>query len=601
MNASVVSAILRKPLVNSPRTRRYQEALDRAVDELKRATVRETTPFYATFTGRESTSRLCQTAFCWHSTLSRHHGDGELLRCFESGLRYHLDSIRDDGLMGTFGLNGETWAHGWDIEGLIYGLILCGDALDPKLVALARERFALSATRHAKLVETGGSIGTYGNQRLVYALGLYLYGQFLEKPDWVRTADELAYDALPKVLDESGQVIEQHGPCMHYSYTAFSYAWLNLVVRGDTSHHERLLRCLDWFRRRHTRSLYPMAGPSARQHYETMPRITLDLWPAAEQFAHVDPTLREFVDSAATRIEGAAGKDDVARCAQASAHGASVLMWAMLMAQEELQPDRLRPAFFTRYYERTKLAGRSPLKYALVHRRYQTHFNVRDFLPFSGIQTWALDDEPPIIHPTRQFPSTTQAWGLDTARQGVSHNWGLYGAGLMAADACFSEAKSDGDITFLVARYDWLWKLVFFTELSTVQLEFGNGGARRTLWTLNRIEPAEPELADGVTRFKGRRACLHSTVVTRPALVESGGVRQLAYECEDGVAAFALSDGSFRFEGGQPLVDRALRFSDAAGRYEVTLHEGFLRTDNPGNFSIDVWQLAHHGTTARLV
>jgi hypothetical protein len=310
------------------------------------------------------------------------------------------------------------------------------------------------------------------------------------------------------------------------------------------------------------------------------------------------------VDRAATRIEGAAGKDEAALCQQASAHGGSVLMWAILMTQEDAVVARAKPATirsFTRYYERTKLAGRSPLKYALVHRRYQTHFNVRDFLPFSGIQTWALDDEPPIVHPTRQFPSTTQAWGLDTARQGVSHNWGLYGAGLMAADACFSEAKNENELSFIIARYDWLWRLVFFTDLSTVVLEFGQGGSRRTLWTLNRIESAEPAVGDGLVRFKDRRACLHATVATRPAVIASQGVRQLAFDCGSGLAAFAFSDDSFRFEGGEPLTERKFRFADATGRYEVTLHEGFLRKDNPGNFSIDVWQLTFRGTTAQRI
>ena len=640
-----LSAILLRPLADTPRTRAYQAALDREVDTLLAtadldrgllgtrglALPHETVPdyweladparaaatppaaaaAYAANSGRAGTALLCRAAFCWHSPLSQHHRAPALLRFFAAGLRCHLGSVRRDGLMGSFGLNGHIWAHGWDIEGLIYGLHFCGDALDPALLAHARATLARTAARHAGLLATPDALGTYGNQRAVYALGLYLYGQYLARADYVRDADTLFADVLPKVLDDSGQAVEQYGPCMHYSYTAFIYVWLNLALRGERAHDERVARCLEWFRWRHTESFYPLAGASARQYYETVPHSMSDLLPAAEALAPRAPALRAWFDRALAAANPGAPGDDLARYAHVSQHGASTLMWAMLVASAaEPAPAAATPppAPVSRYYERTLLAKRSALKYVLVRRRYQTQVALTDWLPFSGLQTWALDDEPPILHPTPLCPSTTQAWGLDTARQGVSHNWGFYGAGLMAADACFSEAKAPGELCFLVARYDWLWRLVFFTDLSTVVLEFGRGGPRRTLWTLNRVAPAEPAIAPGVVRFAGRRACLHSSVAAPPTLVEiaatdkwSRGVRQLAYECGTEWAAFALSDNSFRFAPSQPLTDRVLRFADAAGEYEVTLHPGFLQADNPGNCGIDVWQLTYHGTTARRV
>lgn len=633
--------ILKKRIARTARSQRYQEALDWKIDALKKTwdlergltgtrgmtlpheTIRgywslpdaerkALTPppvqaIYEAHGGREGTSRLCEAAFCWHSPLSRHHGDPDLLRFFSSGLRFFVDSIRDDGFLGMLGFNGLGWAHGWDIEGLIYGLTFCGDALDPALVARTRERFRLSAQRHASLPDKPEGIGSYGNQRCVFALGLYLYGQFLDDPGLVQLADRYWRDAMPCVLDESGQVIEQHGPCMHYSYTSFFYAWLNFAIRGDTGGRQRIVDGLNWFRWRQTESLYPMAGPSTRLYYETMPAVVCDLWPAAEQAASADPSLREFVDRAAAK----AAKDAASVFTQAFHHGASVLMWAALMTQDETaaaKPAGAAAAGVTRFYARTRLLKRSPLQYALVRRQYQTHYNFTDYLPFSGIQTWAFGGEPPILHPTPLFPSTTQAWGIDTARQGVSHNWGLYGAGALGIDSHFGEAKADDGISFLIARYDRLWRLVFFTDLSTVALEFGDCGPRRTLWTLNRNEPAEPRIGDGTVRFANRQACLHTTVASRPHLAASSldheqarGVRQLVYDCGGGVAAFALSDDSFRFLPGQPLADRVFRFSDAAGRYEAALHDGFLKTENPGNFSIDVWQLGHHGTTARRV
>jgi hypothetical protein len=343
---------------------------------------------------------------------------------------------------------------------------------------------------------------------------------------------------------------------------------------------------------------------------ETVSKMFSDLWPAAEQLAHMDPSLREFVDRAMAAVHSASAPDEHAPPGPASHHAGSPLIWAMLMTQEDSKvPAALRPPLRALgRYDGILLTKRALLKYVLVRRRYQTHFNYTDFLPLSGIQTWALDNEPPIIHPTPLFPSTTEAHRLDTARQGVSHNWGLYGAGALGIDGCFHDAEGKDEIAFLIARYDWLWRLVFFVKFSTVVLEFGRGGPRRTLWTLNRIEPAEPHIGDCITRFANRKACLHSTVAERPRLIASHmdhpqarGVQQLAYECGEGIAAFALSDDSFQFEKSQPLVNRLFHFSDAAGRYEVTLHEGFLRAENPGNFSVDIWQLTHHGTTAKRV
>jgi hypothetical protein len=158
----------------------------------------------------------------------------------------------------------------------------------------------------------------------------------------------------------------------------------------------------------------------------------------------------------------------------------------------------------------------------------------------------------------------------------------------------------------LAARYHWLWRLVVFGELSTVMLEFGNGGARRTAWTLNRVEPAEPRIEGGRVRFEGRRACLHASLPP-PRLVlpadESDpwatGVRQLVYDAGPGPAAFALSDDSFHFEGDWTAPSGPLRFADATGRYELIPDPRF-QAENPGHIRIDVFQLAYGSVARRL-
>lgn len=642
--AELLDALL-KPLVVNDRTRCYQEGLDREIDRLRgqwetnrgltgargvelphekddrywlrskeeraERTSTEAAKVYARNKGRYGTAPLCLAAFCHYSPLSRHRGNAELRRFFQTGLRFHLDAMGTEAQPGMYDLESEGWGFGWDVESLIYGMAFCGDNLDPGLREGVRKRLSQVACRFAGAVSNFNNIGSYGNQRAVYALGLEVMGQYLGVPKALKRSREIWADVMPRVLDECGQVMEQHGPCMHYSYTAFFYAWLNLVVRGDRSQDERVARCLDWFRLRHTESMYPIAGPSTRQYNETMAHATTDLWPAAEQLAHVEPTLRDFVDRANYRRVHKTGplpeRGNEGALEAGTGHGGAPTMWAMLTAQEE-KTSTTAPAWprpVTEYYETMLLTRRSPLKYMLVRREYQTHFNVTDFMPFSGVQTWALGQEPPIIHPTPLYPSTTQAYGLDTARQGASHNWGLYGAGAMAADGIRVLPRNERELALILARYDWLWRFAFFTDRSTVVLEFGKGGPRRTLWTLNRVEPAEPQIASGVVSFTGRRGRLYSTVSVEPKLISptvkdawADGVRQLEYDCGESPAAFALSDESFRFEDSAP-VDGVFRFSDGSGRYRVTLDPRFTQ-ENPGCLRIDPWKMAY-GTVAERI
>jgi hypothetical protein len=605
--------LLRKP-ADTARTRRYQAVIDQWVDhtmpswDLATGMIAADPPL----TGRSATAPLALAAFCWHSPLSRHHGDPRLLAFFAAGLDTFTGSIREDGLMERFGLNGQGWAHGWDVEGLIYGLVFCRAALEPALLRRVRDRFALSARRHASLPETHSGIGGIGNQRCVWALGLHLYGQVLDDPDMIALADRHWNEVAPKVLDASGQVIEQLGPCMHYSYTAFFYAWLNTVIRDDPSQADRLLDCLNWFRCRHTESLYPLAGPSARQYYETVPYAVADLLGAAGQAAGRDsrPLLfaERAVEAVVRRMNGELAAPETTSGAEIAVpgHGASPWLWAILMAGDDTLPEPPPPAPVWLDCTHSTLLHRSPLAYMLVRGAYQTHFNLTDFLPFSGVQTWAFGSEPPLVHPTPLAPSTTQADRLDTARQGVSHNWGLYGAGALAPDCVSHTPATARDLRFITARYDWLWRLVFFTDRSTVILEFGNGGPRRTLWTLNRVEPAVPKINGHTVRFEGRAGCLHTTLAEPPEIVAltgddpwARGVRQLRYACGPGPAAFAFSDGSFRFLGEAPRDAAPWRFADAGGEYEVTLCPRFF-TANPGNFREDVYHLAKD-TTARCL
>ncbi len=141
---------------------------------------------------------------------------------------------------------------------------------------------------------------------------------------------------------------------------------------------------------------------------------------------------------------------------------------------------------------------------------------------------------------------------------------------------------------------------MIFTPVSTVWFEFGNGGPRRTCFTLNRLAPAEPAIAAGKVTFAGRQACLHTTLSQLPELIacteqheQAEGIRQLVWECPADPVGFALSNGSCRFTGDW-------QFADDSGTYLLHLHPDWLAAPNPGNFSIDTFWLAKKTRVTRV-
>jgi len=591
---------------DTPRSRRYQEHIDATVDglieqfeggrgfrapadlrlphevvegywdlppeERESVTPPEAQRHYGWVAGRNTGYSLGLMALAWHSPLSRHHHCPRLLTIVQDCIRGFAQSVSSDGDWGLYGLNGalsssQSWGHGWDIEGFIYALVFTADGLDPEVRALADKSFRRSAETYL----TCEGRGTEGNQGSVYSLGLLLYGLYYDDQRFLDEWRECWSRIAPLVLDKSGQVVEQYGPCCHYSYTAVSYAWLNCFISGDDQWDDRLERCLNWFRHRNTESLYAFPGPSSRQWKERIGTAS-DILMMCEHLSPRNPLYCDFAD----RIIGQAGMGG-------AGHGCGMSMWAMLAMPDQLPPvtqdhrDQW-DAPFEAYYENIDLLRRSPLRYFLKKERYQTSVNISDYLPFGGIQAWALEDEPPIVYPTIDVPSCTQCLGLDTARHSSSHNWSLIGCGLMSSDRRWRAAEQGYDPSTLLTRQANLLTTYVFTEVSTVILYCGGNGPRRTCWTLNRCEPAETTVEPGKISFAGREARLYSTIgepkeLTVPGTPEGDHVRVLEYTNDGSPSAFAFSDDSFRLDG---LEGDELQFSDETGTYRVPVCQSVI-------------------------
>jgi hypothetical protein len=605
LNNTKLAQSLLCPIRNNPRTRFYQQVIDSQIDEIIETwdftTTQPKPSVSAEKTGREWSAPLFKAVFCWYSPLSKYHKNQDLLQFFLSGLKKMISTIDSNGTMQSAGLNGETWAHGWDIEGLIYGLHFCRNEIDEELHNLLHGKFTRSAEMMSNLEKVPSVIGSYGNQRLVWSLGLYLYGNILQNQNLIDQAEHYFQDAMPYVMDNSGQIIEQHGPCLHYSYTAFFYVWVNFAVRQDHSEDKRISKCLKWFRDRHTDSLYNLAGPSSRSYVEHVDtHIPDDLISAAEFVSESDTAPRDWLIEIQDKKKKRITSLELPPFEE-SAHGGSPLTWAILSQPKKeiksnLENTKWNEPVITEYSS-SQLLKRTPIRYIHIRQKYQTHYNYRDYLPFAGIQTWAWQDEPPIIHPTPLAPSTTRGHALDTAKQGTSHNWGGFGAGAIGIDGYLHQKDNDNALPLLAARYDWLWQLAVFTEVSTILYEFGSGGERETLWTLNRLEKTEPLIKKGVVSFNNREAKLYTDIETKPELVTlkenhewAEGVRQLRYSCGCGITAFAFSGSEFTF-------NKNFSFTDETGSYKINLHPDWLTKDNPGNISIDTFQFAF-GTNA---
>lgn len=563
-------------------------------DEKKRVISPEARQVYSRNAGRNLSAPLCVAAFCYASPLSRHQGNAKLLAFFEAGLRFQLEklTVQSDG----FDPEKLSWSHAWTIEGLLYGLTFLGSRVDVSLRKQADSLFSKLAQQRLVTAQTKDGIGGIGNQRLVHALGLELYGQWFNNQQLRDKASAYFDEALPLVLDDSGQVIEQLGPCMHYAHTAMAYAWLFMALRDDTTHWPRLVKCLRWFKARMTNDLTPMAGPSTRQYYDQLPEVAVDLLPVLGWIGDAAPDLKDWHKRLADKLASLYNP-----MPGATGHGASPLMWAMLLDQPSSSqptaaiPQEPTPAIQT--FDTFALHHRPMVRYLLAQQGYQTHLNIADFLPFAGIQTWAWGDEPPIIHPTPLHPSTTIGQGLDTARQGTSHNWGLFGAGVMAFDGRTRISQQDPRIAWTLTRISWLWRLVVFTPVTTLILEMGDQ-PRKTRWTLNRHAPTKVTINPGMVTFQNRQATLYCSHRAIPTLFEAveddawaRGVRYLEYDTQADPVIYALSDGSFRLVTPLDPMPGEITYEDGAGTYTLSLSSGFTHRPNAGLLRIDPFQL----------
>lgn len=550
--------ILRPDIADNDRTRYLQDQLDEQVDGILKALNDGEKPDGA-MNG--------VAAFSFFCPLSKHHESAELLRY--AGLAY--GEWADNKLAQAAGIKGLSHEHAWSICSVVPSYVWYEAGFDAALNDKVMRAFAADAEGFRNRERSG----QVGNQEMANFMADLLYAYLLSDPEYIALARQRGDAALVKTLADNGQVVEQYGPCPHYSYLSYLFAFQYAILTGSNEFDERLRNSLDWFRKYHTESLYLIPGASTRKyHLREMTRPS-DIYAGLEYFTPEQPMYRKLLDRMSAKHSGS-------------------VVWQILVNRvgnvepSEAQLEEWRQPFAELY--ETVYYGRGPIKYALVTRQYQTGISFTGWLPLMGLQTWAWGDEPPIIHPVHDVPSCTQSWGIDTARFPCSHLYYMNGPGCMAADVAWRpdgsarEALPD-EPAFVVWRNHTLRSVAIFTDVSTVLIQTGPTGERTTRWTLNVVEPAAPMIeASGLVRFEGREGCIQALSgpprlleeerpVTKRAWQpqEATAVQSLLYESAGEATAYAFSDGSFTFLRNNLDTDGVLEFSDASGVYRADI------------------------------
>ena len=638
--------VLCRPALDAPRTREYQRWIDDAVahaletfdlerglagtkglaelpdetvpgyiglprEERARITPPEVARALGASQGRNTTAALGTMAFCFQSPLSRYYGDERVLRVVLNGMESFRRRLRSDGAW-IFGLSDETgFGLGWTVEGLIYAYVYLHDRLDDVFRRRMLDMFRTSA--EAFKVDAG--FHPVCNQHAVWCQTMMLYGLLLEDPAYVAAAKE-QWTVCKHVFARDGQVIEQGGPCANYSRTTFIYAYLYLLLDGTREHDEQLKDACRWFRRMHTHSMHPFEGMSSRSvHFLT--HAMVDVVPCLERFAPEEPIFARFIEEFLAQQQRDHGH------VPGIGHGASPLMWAMMDHRGPVEVKPQHVAAWAKPFDR--MYWKPDIQYLLVHRAYQTAVTFRGRSSLLGLQTWAWKDEPPIIHGSMESPSKTQAWGIDTAEFGVSHNRAGRGAGWKSEEVIyvpgdwselnlqykpsgidrglamspvdrffiwtqthhhpggFRKVMKEGDPAQVVTRWALLWTYYVFTPGAMLVIQNGPVGRRLTRWSCNPVCCPRPQLgpmqACGVGGASGR-ATVHSVVFEGregriyslggvPRIAEHRGIPCAEFDFEpDQLAVFAFSDGAFRFVEYDPVA-ATLVFSDSEGTYRA--------------------------------
>lgn len=575
-----------QPIPDAPRNRRYVEhvnrqagyCLDVDADWLNTGRGNALEP------ARSHLGRLSCLAYAWRTKGLRYYQDPAAWEKLERGLLGVARNIQADGTF-AWGPKAVSHEHAWLVESSLLTYLWLREHLPPD-----RRRTVDEAIFRAAQTMVQHPVPSASNQGSVWCAVTALASLYYEKPEWMaaahRHADAYMLGGTGNLYDD-GEIGEHHqsyknggGPDCNYTYTGLAYIYAYRLWSGRSEIDPLLMKAARWLTGYHTLSGCGVVPGASARLIKAAPAVFPDVLPFYESMSKREPF---FGRLAALSLEHAD------RYANAfGGHVAAPAIWAMLEAGIEDRGSSL-PAW---QLLRTELYGapqRTAVCYALVSRRFQTGIVFANGVtasgerkwPFKGLQTWAWDQEGPVVCYANTAGSSTRADGIDTGRdnvdKGPSGDWEV----VLSQGPALADSRSA--LATITERRRTLWTVYAFTPISTVVVYGGAQGNLTSRWIMNPDFVSEPTLDTAARQvsFADRKGRL-SYLAGQAQLGHSGGsapAHMLEVVAPAPLNAFGFSDGSLKFE---TPANEVLDFSDASGRYRLSLRE-MMEADGPLN------------------
>ena len=461
--------------------------------------------------------------------------------------------------------------HAWRLEPLIWARVWLDEYLSPTDTRWIDAMLARGARRLLEFARRSpNDTLQYCNRGAVWISTVTLCGLYFDNRQYLRAAEAHAERILLNTINSLGEALENYlhydggGPDTGYGITVWAYAIMYRVLSGRTDLDDHLVRAQKWMVRSMSNSGHPLAtGSSVR--YASPDAWIADTLPGLELLADHEP----FFDTLAERLLGAGVEHE-------QGHLVHPNIWAMLLHKQRSprsprsprNPRKQTPSWYDDFEGHYR---HPPTDYSLIRHAYQTGVTWRGIVGFQGLQTFALGDEPPIVHPRLAVSSGTRCGRVDTATENVA-------AGASGWEIQFRQAgpgngyEPESPATFVTARRGSLWEVYVFTPASVIYVVGANRGELKTRWVLHATENNHPRLdARGrLLRLVGRDARLR--YLSRGAkLSRVRGYDVLAVRGHR-LNVFGFGDPNLRLTA----LDRrrlVLHFRDASGRYTLNLAE----------------------------
>ena len=535
----------------TPRTERYMELMQHGMER----GYADLDPSGAVRRGediRGYTAWAGFAAFHWACPMSRYHRDDRLLRTVKARLlRMAEEQVDGELVLPEAGYKAgwrEVLGNSWYLEPMIFALLWAGEEFTEderaRLMRLVRRATDLNCALPCD--ETN-------NRGVVRSAVLCLAGQFLNDARYVRIGREAFHRRPALVFNPDGQINEGTGPDINYSGTTYEYLYQYRLFSGDVAIDQHMVGGLRWFT-----WVMDDAGRVGLQGASTRLKGTgggfhkvNDVIAALERYAAVEPQFDVMADRYSASLSHAGPH-----------HSICPLIWAML--EHEPREVKFQPAYFSHaglpnYRPRNgPIFGRSDegydACYGVFHKDHHGIAYLRGRPPYKGFQHWTWGREQPVIWPVASHGSSTLAWGVNTAAQGVSGNKFL---------DCHWE---EGPPHLLVLRFADVWQHYLVTQSSVVLVISSNLTPCEDRWVISREDCGEPVVGERSVTYEGRRGRMLHTQ-GRPQALERPTHWELRFAQGGTHRAYAFSNESFEFLDVQPERD-ALTFRDDRGEYE---------------------------------